>query len=385
MFQLKNNVFLIFVVVAICGCASSSSFVGNSGPTTKELKSSAVETNIKVLKIDKNLNESIEVELQLSETKTFVEFLTSDHGRKYNVVNVGDFLDIRIIESAPAVLFTRSAMPESGSFGSSNIADFLMNDVEVDVDGNIRLPFIGRFKVTGQRPEQIENYIASALKGKANSPQILVEHKSSLSNYITVIGDLKKPRIVPLRHRKLKLLDVLADSEGFESALFETDVLISRKNNTIRFPMQKLLQEPKLNVFLSDDDIVTLVGNPFKAVVLGAVTSNKEVRFSSSDNNLVNVLGKVGGFNDSIADPRGVFIFRKDGSPSGNAEKLGGAIFTLDMKLPESYLLANDFKVKDGDIVYVASASSAELQKFINIVSASVFSVTGLKDLNSSN
>ena len=46
-------------------------------------------------------------------------------------------------------------------------------------------------------------------------------------------------------------------------------------------------------------------------------------------------------------------------------------IFKLDMRDPQSFFLAQNFKMEDQDIVYVANAESVELSKFLNIIGIS--------------
>ena len=56
-------------------------------------------------------------------------------------------------------------------------------------------------------------------------------------------------------------------------------------------------------------------------------------------------------------------------------------VYQVDLKDPRVFLGAQNFPMKNKDVVYVANAPAAELQKFLNILSSTVFSIRGLTDL----
>jgi polysaccharide export outer membrane protein len=56
-------------------------------------------------------------------------------------------------------------------------------------------------------------------------------------------------------------------------------------------------------------------------------------------------------------------------------------VYRVDLKDPRAFLVAQNFPMKNKDVVYVANAPAAELQKFLNILTSSIFSVSGLVNL----
>jgi polysaccharide export outer membrane protein len=56
-------------------------------------------------------------------------------------------------------------------------------------------------------------------------------------------------------------------------------------------------------------------------------------------------------------------------------------VYRLDLGDPLSFLAAQQFPMRDKDVVYVANAPSADLQKFLNILTASFFSINSLVNL----
>ena len=64
-------------------------------------------------------------------------------------------------------------------------------------------------------------------------------------------------------------------------------------------------------------------------------------------------------------------------TPDGRAP----VVYRLDLKNPASLLVAQNFPIRNKDVVYVANAPAADLQKFMNIVTSSVFSAANLINL----
>jgi polysaccharide export outer membrane protein len=53
-------------------------------------------------------------------------------------------------------------------------------------------------------------------------------------------------------------------------------------------------------------------------------------------------------------------------------------VYKLDLKDPASFFVAQGFPIRDKDVVYVANAPAAELQKFLNMVSTVLSPVLGV-------
>ena len=130
---------------------------------------------------------------------------------------------------------------------------------------------------------------------------------------------------------------------------------------------------------------------PLSFTVLGATVKNEEIPFEATGITLAQALGRAGGLHGERSDAGGVFIFRFE-DPVVLDERLRQGpttpdgripvVYRLDMKDPASFLLAQNFPVYNKDVIYVANAPSAELQKFLNILTSSIFSVSSLINLS---
>ena len=96
-------------------------------------------------------------------------------------------------------------------------------------------------------------------------------------------------------------------------------------------------------------------------------TANR-VTFETQQISAIEALASVGGLDPLRADPKGVFIFR-DERPEIATEILGIGqfvtdvrfVYVLDLTKPTGMFDARDFKIRDGDTIFVTEASSVLL------------------------
>jgi polysaccharide export outer membrane protein len=128
-------------------------------------------------------------------------------------------------------------------------------------------------------------------------------------------------------------------------------------------------------------------------VVLGATGAQAEIPFPTRPLDLLSALGAVAGLRDFDADPQGVFVFRRE--PERVAETLLGGpppeglppgpgrpvIYRLDMTQPESFFVARDFAMRDGDAVFVTNAPLTELRKVFSLFNTLVTPINSINTL----
>ena len=52
----------------------------------------------------------------------------------------------------------------------------------------------------------------------------------------------------------------------------------------------------------------------------------------------------------------------------------------VDMKDPQTYFAAQQFQMRDSDIVYVANSKMADLQRFVNILASSILPLSTVRN-----
>lgn len=326
-------------------------------------------------------SESIEpfltiVELNPKITYIFEQNLTNSisdfKAEKYSpCLGIGDAVEIIIQEQYPAVLFPVTEKSTAYSLPAQIITE----------SGTISIPYVGQITAKGKTTKNLINEIKESLKNKANNPTVIVRQVSAESSYVTVFGSVKESKKVQLGYNTTTILDVLAQAGGVVSPVEKTVIQIDRAGKKITIPLEEIIKNPEFNLNVAPKDVITVVYKNQSAVVLGATGKNEEIEFEAKGISLNQLLARAGGLNSNLADAKGVFIFRFEDKAvtdklhipvKTETQKGIPVVYNLDLTRPESFFTAKSFRVKDGDIVYVATAPSVQYQHFLNLITNTI-------------
>ena len=359
----------IAVGLLLAGCGA----LPTAGPTVRQVldrEADATGPRFAVVDIDQRVVATVLAAPPASFHKTFPHRGPPPEP----TIGVGDSLAVSIWEAAAGGLFT-SAPTDGISPGSHSVA---LPEQIVGRDGAISVPFAGRIAVAGRRPVEVQHAIEQRLAGKAIEPQAIVSVTNSANNTATVTGEVVKGKRVPLSLKGDRLLDLIAAAGGARSPVYETSIRLSRGGVTATIPMERLVSEPAENIYAEPGDVLTVVRSPRTFAVFGAAGQNSEINFPAATVTLIEALAKAGGLQDLRSDPAGVFLFRweppaivaalraRAGEPGPDGTL--PVVYRLDLRDPKAYFAAERFPLKDKDILYVANASSTELEKFLQLI-----------------
>ena len=376
---------LVIVSTGLTGCSTFPAWLPSSGPSTAQVvEQEKINSPIPVIEVSDAVARRV---LAAQRADSFAESLTAEAPPAF-VVGPGDVLEVSVWEAPPAALFGAAVIDSRAGLTTTRQTTF--PEQIVNVDGVINVPFAGTVPVAGKTPQQIEADLVMRLKGKANQPQVLVRVVRNATQYVTVVGEVAASTRMPLTAKGERLLDAIAAAGGVRHPVSKITVQVSRQGRVIAMPLDSVIQDPKQNVYLQPGDVVTALFQPLSFTALGATGKNEEVNFEAQGITLAQALGRMAGIRDAQADARGVFIFRfeepevvmAEGRPLPQTpEGKVPVVYRVDLKDPRAFLVAQNFPMKNKDVVYVANAPSAELQKFLNILTSSIFSVSSLVNL----
>ncbi len=369
----------VAALLVMSGCAATGLSTA-VGPSRSAILQAGTDQQITGLRIIPLTNQVAQRLSTVAPIASFAEVF-GDADPIGTVVNVGDSLEITVWEAPPAVLFgggmfdTRINAPiatsRPGTFPESVIGP----------SGTVTIPFAGQVPAAGRTLRQIEQAIVSRLRGKANQPQVIVRIARNATANVSVVGEVTNSGRVPLTPRGERLLDVIAQAGGTKQPVDRMTVQVTRGTTTATMPLQAVVRDARQNIVLASDDIITALFQPNSFVVLGAAGKNEEVRFEANGLTLTQALGRLGGLQDMRADPRGIFLFRWE-----SAQRVGHllppqaslsagpipVIFQVDLKQPETLFAAQNFAMKDGDVIFIANSPAADFQRFVNLLASTV-------------
>jgi polysaccharide biosynthesis/export protein len=362
-------------LIALAGCSS----LGAAGPSTGQVREAGsgdvASADIRVIDLDGQATARLAA---LSSARSFAEVF-GDSQPIGTLIRRGDVIDVNIWEAPPAVLFGAAASAAGVADNAMLASSTTIPQQRVGEDGTIAVPFVGTLAVDGKTTAQVQREIVARLRGRAHDPQAVVRLVENDASTVTIMGAVAMTRRVPLTGRGERLLDALAEAGGPREGTDKTTIRLTRGARAESMPLERILLDPAQNITLQTNDVVTVIHQPYSFVALGAVLRNAEIPFEGSGLTLAQALGRVGGLRDDRADIRGVFLFRLEDPAALDPALLAAArttqdgrvpvIYRLDLSDASSFFVAQDFAMRDDDMLYISSAPGADLQRFIATIS----------------
>lgn len=368
------------------GCASYPSWIPSSGPNLAQITEAPktqADSNIRIF----DINDAVAQRLIANRKPSRLSDAFGQSTILSQLVGAGDVIEVSIWEAPPAALFG-SSTAILARVGPSTTHATTFPEQMVGVTGFINIPFAGNIRAAGRTLEQIETEVANKLKGKANQPQVLARVIRNNTANVTVVGEVATSLRMPLTAKGERLLDALAAAGGVRQSINKMTLQVARGGKLQSMPLEAIIRDPLQNILLQPGDVITSVFQPLSFTVLGATGKNEEVNFEAQGISLAQALARAGGLQDARADAQGVFLFRFE-SPSALPEDKDSpttpdgrvpVVYRLDLKDPTSFFVAQNFVMQNQDVLYVSNAPAAELQKFLNILSSTIYSIYTVKN-----
>ncbi|HAY25985.1 MAG TPA: polysaccharide biosynthesis/export family protein [Candidatus Accumulibacter phosphatis] len=367
-------------VLLLAGCSTFPEWIPSTGPSRQqviEVQDRQPESLIQVVSV----TDSVARRLVASQQQQLFSQVLASKGPFSYVIGPGDVLEVSIWEAPPAVLFGASLLdPRSGVAAARSTA---FPEQMVSSEGTLSVPFAGSLPVANKTPQEVEREIGRRLSGKANQPQVLVRVIRNATSNVTVVGEVAASTRMPLTARGERLLDALAAAGGVRQPVGKVTLQLTRGEQVHALALETIIRDPKQNITLQPGDVITALFQPLSFTVLGATAKNEELNFEAQGITLAQALGRIGGLQDRLADARAVYIFRFENPavldlpvpPRTTPEGKVPVVYEVNLKNPETFFVAQGFPVQNKDVLYVANAPGAELQKFLGIIMPAAYSV----------
>jgi polysaccharide export outer membrane protein len=301
-------------------------------------------------------------------------------------IQPGDVVHVAIFEAGGGLF---QPMSVDGRGGGTPVTSLPAQPI--DQRGEITVPYAGRVRALGRLPSDLEKEITELLTGKTVDPQVIVTvMKREGGNLVSVGGDVKQSRQVPVTLAGTRLIDAITAAGGPTARPHEVMVTVTRDGVTRSDTLQSIFDSPGKNILLQPTDTILLRNVSISYMVFGAGGAVGSVPIEVEDLTLAQAMARTGGANDMRANPAAVFIYREENrkvlEAVGQGDQLPPGsgpvpvIYQLQLQDPEGFFYASNFSVRDQDIVYYANATSVGVGKFmglLNTLLSPVSSVAG--------
>lgn len=362
-FRRSRAVAMLAVVALVASCG-----LPRSGPTQSEIFAGSVlrEGDAFILTVDDRVNAIAGVTPALAFAQSFASagVVGSD------TLQPGDTLTVTVWENVDDGLLSRGAAPSSAT---------ALDEVQVDGQGFIFVPYAGRIRAAGQSPEAIRALLTEKLAEQTPDPQVQIARVAGDGQTVSVVGAVGAQGVYPIERSTRTLSAMLARAGGVEVNPEIAQVTLTRGGQSGSVWFQDLFEGPARDVALRGGDRIMVQRDTRAFTALGATGTQSRVPFESQTLSAIEAIASVGGLSPASADPTGVFVFRNE--PEAIARQLMGdptlqgtqrVVYVLDLTRPNGMFMARDFSIRDGDTVYVTEAPFSQFSKIIAAITGTL-------------
>nr|WP_243039993.1 polysaccharide biosynthesis/export family protein [Dyella sedimenti] len=237
----------------------------------------------------------------------------------------------------------------------------LANGRLVRSDGTLFYPYVGELKVAGMTVEELRKAISDKLAKYVEKPQVDVNVIGYGNQRITLQGAFAKTDPQPITVVPITLAQALGAATINTGQANLAGFVLTRDGHDYHIDLDALGKGK--DIYLKSDDHLFLPYNDRQeAYVIGEVNRPSAITFKTTDLTLTQALGRAGGLNQTSAKGKAVYVIRG----IEDLEKIKGTVYQLDARSPDAYILADQFKVKPGDVVFVGPAGVARWNRFLS-------------------
>jgi len=258
-------------------------------------------------------------------------------------------------------------------FAADDISD---KPVQIDNDGSVTLPMIGRVHAAGLTVEHLQANLVTAYKKYFKDPQVTVQVNDFRSQPVSVAGNVTTPGVVQLRGNR-NLMEVIGQAGGLQADAGDS-VLITRnlsegpipvsgaftdptgKYSVAHINIRSIMsgKDPEGNIQIKPHDVIT-VSRARLVYVLGNVTRPGGYVLTENESmSITQAIALAGGW-DKTAALSAARVLRADGGPNrqqipANVKKI------MENKAPDLQMQPDDILYIPNSMTKVIGARGAE-------------------------
>ncbi|MGR3460168.1 MAG: polysaccharide biosynthesis/export family protein [Roseovarius sp.] len=363
---------LLLVASLVAGCG-----LPRLGPNKREIYAGSVQRqgDAFVVTVNDRVTRATAVQPALGFTEDFLNagLLGSD------TIRPGDKLGLTIWENVDDGLLTGATANQT-----------VLEEVQVDGQGFIFVPYAGRIKAAGNTPDGVRRAITEQLDQQTPDPQVEVRRVAGDGSTVSVSGAVAGQGVYPIEAPTRRLSAMIAAAGGVAIKPEVAQITVIRGEKRAKVWFQDLFKYPQFDIALRAGDRVLVEADTRSYTALGATGTQARVTFQTQTLSALEGLAQVGGLSVSASDPTGVFVLRNEPADIANQvlgrNDLVGAqrmVYVLDLTQPNGMFMARDFAIRDDDTIYVTEAPFAQWAKVISALTGTLGAVGSVSTASS--
>jgi polysaccharide export outer membrane protein len=246
---------------------------------------------------------------------------------------------------------------------ANNDQSIQANGFQIDQTGYIQFPIIGRYKAAGKSLAQVNQELRSQLSRYLKTPDVIARVLSYQGQRYSVQGNVMKGGQFFLSDQPVSVYTALGLAGGVNTQFGDnTSITLVRQGRTFQlnsidlekagYSLHNLLIQPNDTLYVNSKENQ-------KVYVMGESGKNQSLLMRDQGMTLSDVLGESLGLNPNTASASRIYVLRSD------AQTQQTELYHMNLLSLGDFGLANQFKMRSNDIVYVDSTGLARWQRVV--------------------
>ena len=347
---LKKILIFLFIIIIFQSCATLPGI--NQDPNKKKLKTpiegqySINDVGIEIIKINS---------------------LTENDFNILNQKNVED-LEFNINKFDDIYSYRYEYILGPADIVSINLTDTddIDNSYEIDPDGLIDLPFIGKIKIDDFTVDQAQNILKEILGQFYVNPDLQISVEEYNSSKVYIVGAVRNQLTINLDQKPIKLIEAAIQANFNPNAadnLLGTKGFLRRDNKVYKVNLNNAFSsiDEKENFYLKKVDVIFIDRNSESIHIFGEVT--KPGVYYPSNNYSLTELVSTSGLNQLTANAKKIFVIREDFNSF-----LKIKVYQLDIKDPINLVVGKKFLLQPKDIIFIPPTDLVKWNRVISLL-----------------
>lgn len=233
----------------------------------------------------------------------------------------------------------------------------------IDQNGYIQFPLVGRYKAAGKTLAQVNRELHNQLSRFLKNPDVIVRVLSYEGQRFSVQGSVTKGGQFYLSDHPVSVYSALGMAGGVTTMGDNTYIQLIRDGKTYNlntidlekagYSLHKLLVQPNDTIYVSTRENQ-------KIYVMGESGKNQALAMRDQGMTLSDALGESLGLNPLSASASRIYVLRTN--PNDRTTEL----YHLNLMSLGDFGLANQFRLRSNDIVYVDATGLTRWQRVVN-------------------
>jgi len=244
--------------------------------------------------------------------------------------------------------------------------DDLDNSYEIDPDGLIDLPFIGKIKISELTVDEAQNILREVISNFYKNPDLQINVEEYNSSKVYIVGAVRNQLTINLDQKPIRIIEAAIQANFNPNAadkLLGTKGFLRRDNQVYKINLNNTFTslDDGENFFLKKDDVIFIDRNSDSIHVFGELTKPGE--YYPNKNYSLTELISTSGLNQLTSNVKKVFVIREDFSSF-----LKIKVFQLDVSNPVNLVAGRKFLLKPKDIVFIPPTEIVKWNRVISLL-----------------